>query len=74
MLFCLLSALPIFEHKNKTEDKLLKITIPESPGYAGVFDDIFERYCTRTESVGVKTTAMGSMFRLSYRILCRKRH
>lgn len=32
------------------------------------------RYCTRAESVGVKTTAMGSMFRLSYRILCRKRH
>ncbi|MBO4854438.1 MAG: DUF4956 domain-containing protein [Oscillospiraceae bacterium] len=67
-LFCLLSTLPIFEHKNKTEDKLLKITIPESLDYAGVFDDVFARYCARTESVGVKTTAMGSLFRLSYKV------
>ena len=32
------------------------------------FDDAFERYLDKAESVGVKTTAMGSMFRLSYRI------
>ena len=68
VLFFLLSALPIFEHKNMGQDKMLKITIPESLDYAGVFDDTFDRYLKSVESVGVKTTGMGSLFRLSFNI------
>ena len=47
---------------------MLKITIPESLEYNDVFDDTFARYLKQNELVEVKTTAMGSLFRLSYRI------
>ena len=57
---------------NKTGDekanKILKITIPEDLDYTGVFDDIFEYYTSKNELVSVKTTNMGSMFRLTYTI------
>ena len=68
LLFFLLSALPIFEHKSMGEDKLLKITIPESLDYSTVFDDTFAHYLKSAENAGVKTTGMGSMFRLSFKI------
>ncbi|MBQ2118540.1 MAG: DUF4956 domain-containing protein, partial [Clostridia bacterium] len=68
VLFFLLSMLPIFEHKNMAEEQLLKITIPESLEYTGMLDDIFERYLKSCEKAGVKTTGMGSLFCLSYKI------
>ncbi|MBE6990312.1 MAG: DUF4956 domain-containing protein [Ruminococcaceae bacterium] len=67
-LFFLLSSLPIFEHRSMPEYKLLKVTIPESLDYTDVFDDTFGHYLTSVESMGVKTTGMGSMFRLSFKI------
>ena len=67
-LYFVIAALPIFEHHGLSAEKLLKVTIPESLEYNGAFDEIFDRYLRSVESVGVKTTGMGSMFRLSYRI------
>lgn len=67
-LYFMIAALPIFEHRGLSAEKLLKVTIPESLEYNGAFDEIFDRYLRSVESVGVKTTGMGSMFRLSYRI------
>ncbi len=49
-------------------EKTLRITIPESLDYTGVFDDLFAQYTAKRELVEVKTTNMGSLFRLSYRI------
>lgn len=68
VIFIILSVLPIFEHKGMSEDKLLRITIPESLEYAGAFDDTFAHYLKSYENAGVKTTGMGSMFRLSFKI------
>ncbi len=68
LLFFLLSYLPIFEHNSLAQDRILKITIPESLAYNDVFDKIFSKYLKSYESMGVKTTGMGSMFRLSYKI------
>ena len=68
ILYTLISMLPIFEHKNMAEEQLLKITIPESLEYTGMLDDIFERYLKSFEKAGVKTTGMGSLFCLSYKI------
>lgn len=48
--------------------KALKITIPEDLDYTGVFDDIFSLYTQKWELVQVKSTNMGSMFRLTYEI------
>lgn len=68
LLFLLLSHLPLFEHKSMAADQLLRITIPESLEYNGAFDDVFEHYLRKVENAGVKTTGMGSMFRLSYKV------
>lgn len=68
ILYYLLSFAPIFEHKSQTPDQLLRITIPESLEYNGVFDETFAHYLKRVENAGVKTTGMGSMFRLSYKV------
>ena len=67
-LYFAISLLPIFEHRAQAQEKLLRVTIPESLDYIDVFDDTFAHYLRSYESVGVKTTGMGSMFRLSFRI------
>ena len=54
--------------ESRTQEKELKITIPESLDYTGVFDDIFQRYTHRWELVQVRTASMGSLYRLDYRI------
>ena len=51
--------------------KTLKITIPEDLDYTEVFDDIFTEYTKRAELIKVKTTNMGSMFRLTYNVTLR---
>ena len=68
VLYFLVSYLSIFEHKGMSEDRLLRITIPESLDYPGVFDDTFDHYLKSWENAGVKTTGMGSMFRLSFKV------
>ena len=44
----------------------MSITIPEDLDYAGVFEDLLNEYATSWELVRVKTTNMGSLFRLTY--------
>lgn len=51
-----------------SENKMLKITIPENLDYTAAFDDLFELYTTYHELIKVKTTNLGSMFRLTYEI------
>ena len=68
VLYCLFGSMPIFEHKSMAADQLLRITIPESLEYSGTFDEIFAHYLKKVENAGVKTTGMGSMFRLSFKI------
>ena len=51
--------------------KTLHITIPEDLDYPGVFDDLLKDYTTRYELVQVKTTNMGSLFRLTYQLTLR---
>jgi len=54
-------------------EKYLKITVPEGLDFEGIFDDIFERYTTKAELMEVKTTAMGSLYRLNYKIVIRSK-
>lgn len=67
-LFLLLSSVKLFNNKRFTEDKTLKITIPETLEYNEVFDDVFNHYLKNNELLEVKTTGMGSLFRLTYRV------
>ena len=54
--------------KSEAINKTVKITIPEDLDYTGTFDDIFTEYTKKNELVKVKTTNMGSMFRLTYNV------
>lgn len=67
-LYLLLTSTHLFSNKRFNGEKLLKITIPETLEYSDVFNDTFANYLKSNELVEVKTTAMGSLFRLSYRI------
>ena len=73
IIFVFLSLIHIFEHNKVQRERLLRITIPESLEYSEVFDDTFSRYLSSYENVGVKTTAMGSMFKLSFKIKMKDR-
>lgn len=46
----------------------LKITIPETLEYEGLFDDLFAKYTSRHELTRVKTTNMGTLYELTYDI------
>ena len=70
-VFMLYSRLDLGAERNAAKYKMLSITIPEDLDYCGVFDDIFETYTLSHELERVKTTNMGSMFRLTYRIVLR---
>lgn len=48
--------------------KTLNITIPEDLDYTEVFDEIFPAYTSAWELIRVRTTNMGSMFRLTYNL------
>ena len=51
---------------------MLRITIPENLNYEGIFDGILTKYCSAWKLEHVKTTNMGSMFKLRYVLTMRK--
>ncbi len=53
---------------SKPAQRSLTITIPESLDYTGVFDDLFETYTNSATLNRVKTTNMGSLFKVTYDI------
>ena len=59
--------------EKQTRERALRITIPESLDYTEVFEEIFEQYLKRWELVQVKTTNMGSLFRLDYQVVLKNR-
>ena len=54
-------------------DRVLKILIPESLDYTGVFDDAFREYTRKSSLEIVRTTNMGSMYELRYRVTLKDR-
>ena len=68
ILFVLLSSFNIFKFKRIADEKLLKVTIPEDLDYNEAFDSILKTYLKSYELVEIKTTGMGSLFRLSYKV------
>jgi hypothetical protein len=54
--------------KRDDVDRTMRIAIPEDLDYTGVFEDLFEKYTTSNQLTNVKTTDMGSLFRLTYNI------
>lgn len=69
--FLLYNRLDLGSRKNAATYKTLNVTIPEDLDYSDVFDDVFKEYTLTHELVKVKTTNMGSLFRLTYNISLR---
>ncbi len=54
--------------------RTLKITIGENQDYDGLFDDLFQTYTVSSELERVKTSNMGTLYELEYRIVLRDEH
>lgn len=52
--------------RNADAYRTISITIPEDLNYSDVFDDVFAEYTLSRELIRVKSTNMGSMFKLTY--------
>ena len=61
-----------FDPAAKGLKKQLRITIPEDLDYSGVFDGLLNAYCSAWRLNAVKTTNMGSLFRLTYEVTLRQ--
>jgi len=71
VMFVLYNRLDFGSKKNSETFKTFAITIPEDLDYSGIFDDIFAEYTLSHDLVRVKSTNMGSMFKLTYNVMLR---
>ena len=70
VIACAVLYLLVFFHigADRSGEKELSITIPESLDYTEVLDDIFKEYTTHAELTEVKTASLGSLYKLHYRV------
>ena len=54
--------------KFESNEKILKILIPEDLDYTNMFDDLFNKYLKNYTLTNSKTTNMGSLFELTYNV------
>lgn len=71
VMFMLYNRIDLGYRKNAANYKIVTVTIAEDLDYSDVFEDIFREYTVCHELIRVKTTNMGSMFRLTYDIKLR---
>ena len=71
IMFVLYNRLDFGTKKNSATFKTFTITIPEDLDYSGIFDDIFAEFTTTHDLVRVKSTNMGSMFKITYNVMLR---
>ncbi len=71
IMFVLYNRLDFGAKKNAAIFKTLTITIPENLDYSGIFEDVFEEFTATHDLVRVKSTNMGSMFKLTYQVMLR---
>lgn len=57
--------------RRENQYRVLRVTIPESLNYVNVFDPVLQAYTGEFALTQVKSTNMGSMFRLTYDIVIR---
>lgn len=69
--FLLYGTLGLGTSRNAARYKTLRVTVPEDLDYTGVFDEVLQEYATTFELKQVKTTNLGSMFRLTYDLVLR---
>lgn len=68
-IFMFILNLTGFGEMKQDNELILKVTIPENLNYTHGFDDIMEKYTSKCQLFSVKSTNMGSMFKLHYNII-----
>ena len=70
VIICIVMLITSFIHFKERDDlvRSLKITVPEDLNYAHEFDEIFEKYTRNAKLLTVKTSNMGSLYKLLYRV------
>lgn len=68
-VYMLYNRLSLSAQKRTSCYKSYRITVPEDLDYTGVFEEIFDEYAKNYELCEVKSTNMGSMFRLTYDVI-----
>lgn len=68
VMFLVYNRLGFGTKKNGATFKTFTITIPEDLNYTEIFNDIFSEFTVSSELVKVKSTNMGSMFKLTYNV------
>ena len=70
VIICIVMLITSFIHFKERDDlvRSLKITVPEDINYAHEFDEIFEKYTHNAKLLTVKTSNMGSLYKLLYRV------
>lgn len=53
-------------------ERELKITVPEALNYTDMFEDLFKEYTSYHRLVSVKTSNMGSLYKLTYSLRLKK--
>lgn len=56
----------------KSEEKRLKIVIPEDMNFQNVFDEVLEKYTDHAKMMKVKTTNLGTLYEISYDIVMKR--
>lgn len=70
LLLVLLNFIHFADHAS--ENRQLKITVPENLNFNHIFDDLLEKYTTKAQLIKVKTTNMGTMYELTYCVYMKK--
>ena len=54
--------------QEKSKGRILNITVPENLDFEGKFEDIFDKYLVNYDYISVRTTNMGSLYKLSLEV------
>ncbi len=67
----LYTVLGLGESRGPSPFRILHITIPEDLDYVGVFDEVMARFTRKSTLTQVRSTNMGSLFKLTYELTLR---
>lgn len=67
-MFLLYTCTRFGENARAARERTLTVTIPEELNYSGVFDETFRTYTEEAKRLRIKTTNMGTLFKLKYAV------
>ncbi len=74
VIVCIISLILVLLHfgQQDTQEKILKILVPEDLDYTNAFENEFSKYLTDQTLIKSKTTNMGSLYELTYTVKLKK--